>query len=298
MRRPDLFIVGAPKCGTTALYSYLRDHPDVFLPAEKELYYFCDDLFSHKPRRTEQEYLALFADGTEAMRVGEATPWYLYSQQAPVRIKEFSPGARIVIALRDPVSLMYSLHGERVYPGQELEPDFATVMRTEKKGTRVPAPPEFDLPKGVEGYRDVARYAPFVKRFLDTFGRDAVHVIIFEDLTEQPALSLRALCRFLGVREANLDGFGRVNPHKVVRSRLLTSTLREPPEWLKWVMRRVTRRAWRSRVVEMLWRFNTARKPRRALDPELRRELGTEFVPAIRELEALLGRDLSRWTPS
>ena len=79
MRKPDVFIVGAPKCGTTSMYHYLRQHPDVFMPPKKEPHSFASDLDAPYFVRAEQEYLALFEEGAWAKRVGEASTWYLYS---------------------------------------------------------------------------------------------------------------------------------------------------------------------------------------------------------------------------
>ncbi|MFC1639813.1 sulfotransferase [Gemmatimonadota bacterium] len=295
MTRPDLFVVGAPKCGSTALYTYLDNHPDVFMAAEKEVYYFCDDLFRLKPKRNAAEYLELFKNGAGARWVGEATPWYLYSRDAPRRIREFSPSARIVIALREPVSMMYSLHGERVYQGQEPITSFEEAILAERDGTRPPLPAKLDPPRGVEGYREIAHFAPFVKRYFDAFGRDAVHVIIFEELVNEPERTYRALCRFLDVREINLGGFGKVNPHKVTRSASLANVLRNPTDRLKWIIRHAMPRKLRSRTVDLLWRWNTARKPRPTLDPELRQQLAREMESANLELSTLIGHDLNCW---
>ncbi|MGH6917730.1 MAG: sulfotransferase, partial [Geminicoccaceae bacterium] len=80
MRIPDFFIVGAPKCGTTALYNYLRDHPRIFLPERKEVHFFCDDLNfpTRSAIRDWNEYLALFVGATDYMLIGETSASYLY----------------------------------------------------------------------------------------------------------------------------------------------------------------------------------------------------------------------------
>src|SRR5688572_20545105 len=104
-RKPNLFLVGAPRCGTTALYTYLKAHPDVFMSPIKELHYFSTDLFQPAPQaiiRNEGDYMAMFA-GAEGQRwVGEASPYYIYSATAPAAIKAFSPDARLVVTLRNP----------------------------------------------------------------------------------------------------------------------------------------------------------------------------------------------------
>src|SRR5215471_2980035 len=101
MRKPDFFIVGAPKCGTTAIFDYLAQHPEVFL-APKELHFFGSDLNYPTRKVNEVEYLKWFESAKEERRVGEASVWYFYSQLAPQEIKQFSPDARIIISLRNP----------------------------------------------------------------------------------------------------------------------------------------------------------------------------------------------------
>src|SRR5687768_10729433 len=97
MRRPDFFIVGAPKCGTTAMYEYLRRSPDLFLPEVKELRYFGKDLqVRHFPSRSLHEYLHFFRAAKPTQRVGTAYVWYLYSQTAAAEIAAFAPDAQIL----------------------------------------------------------------------------------------------------------------------------------------------------------------------------------------------------------
>lgn len=294
-RLPDFFIVGAPKCGTTALYTYLRQHPDVYMPDEKEIYYFCDDLFSRKPVRTEQEYISLFAPGAGAKRVGEATPWYLYSQSAARRIREFSPAARIVISVRHPVDMMYSLHSEKVYRGQEPIEDFARAIQREREGSRPPIPPELDPPRGVETYRAAARFAPHVRRYQETFGRQAVHVVVFDDIVSGSTEWFDQLLEFLDVSLVPLPVGEQVNPNKVLRSATLTRLLRSPPPRIMQLAKSVLPTSGRRLLIGALWKFNTVRRPRREIDPDLRLQLTEELSDDIRELATLIGRDLTHW---
>src|SRR6266498_2750548 len=98
--KPNFFIVGAPKCGTTALYEYLRRHPHIFMPKLKEPHFFALDL-GHPMVKTEVHYASLFADSTkEHMRVGEASVYYLYSAVALPAIHAFNPDAKIIAMVR------------------------------------------------------------------------------------------------------------------------------------------------------------------------------------------------------
>ncbi|MFQ5570582.1 MAG: sulfotransferase, partial [Rhodothermales bacterium] len=112
MCRPDFFIVGAPKCGTTAMFRYLQEHPEIYLP-KKEFHHFGSDLRppNYQGRNRDRAvYLSLFAGVTTEKRIGEASVWYLYSKKAAREIKAFAPEADVIIMLRNPVEMMYSLY--------------------------------------------------------------------------------------------------------------------------------------------------------------------------------------------
>jgi Sulfotransferase family len=122
---PDFYIVGAPRCGTTFMYEYLRQHPQIFMPDNKEPNFMCKDLDSGSYldslsfMRDEAAYIRLFAGAPAGSLRGEASTWYLYSETAAGLIKAMNPDSRVIIMLRDPVEMLYSLHGRRVYGGSE-----------------------------------------------------------------------------------------------------------------------------------------------------------------------------------
>src|SRR5580704_895448 len=111
MRKPDFFVVGAPKSGTTAISNYLSKHPDIFM-ARKEMHHFGGDLRFGRQfyRRDTREYLSEFNSRRDQSRAGEASVWYLFSHQAASEIKSFNPDARIIVLLREPVEMLYSLY--------------------------------------------------------------------------------------------------------------------------------------------------------------------------------------------
>ena len=141
MNKPSFFIVGAPKCGTTSLCKYLEQHPDIFIPSIKELYYFCTDSTGKKRANTLEEYLSFF-EGGKGKLCGEGSVWYLFSKEAASEIYKFNPEAKIIIMLREPVSLMYSLHSMHLANGSNEDIlDFKLALEAEedrKQGKRIP----------------------------------------------------------------------------------------------------------------------------------------------------------------
>ena len=138
--KPNFFIVGAPKCGTSALYEYLGAHPEIFMSPYKEPHFFGSDL-QQRWRPTKSQYFSCFAKARDEKRVGEASVHYLYSKCAAAEIKEFCPEARIIIMLRDPVEMLYSLHSQSIFSGNEVINDFEEALEAEadrKLGRRIP----------------------------------------------------------------------------------------------------------------------------------------------------------------
>jgi len=301
MRKPDFFIVGAPRCGTTALHRYLADHPQIFLDRNrKEIHYFGSDLHhdGRVRRYTQEEYLRLFAHAPTGARVGEGSVTYFCSQKAASEIREFNPSAKIIIMLRDPVEMMYSQHGLLVFMGHENLTDFETALNAEeerKLGRNLPD--RFFMREWVF-YRHVARFAEHVSRYFDVFGRENVHVIIFDDFVKDTASVYADTLRFLDVNPEFRTSFRPVNAHPLPRSQLFQSFLNRQPAILRTLAvallgERLFLRSWAT-----VRGLNTARRPRPPLDPDFRARLAAEFRPEVERLSELLGRDLTSWCPA
>lgn len=293
MPRPNFFIVGAPRCGTTAMYEYLRRHPQVFMPYRKEPVYFGADLAKRPPYLDEAGYLALFDPADGAKAIGEATVWYLYSQTAPAEIKALAPDARIIIMLRNPVEMAHSLHRHWLWSANEDIADFGEAVAAEPDraaGRRLPS--NVEQPIGLR-YTWLGKYTPHVRRFLDAFGPDRVLVLIYDDLAQDGRRIGRQTLGFLGL-DAGYDGaFEVVNQNKRARSPRLQRLSRS-----KGFLRIASKLP--PRVFHVVWRAlqraNIRPESRSPLDPQLRRRLAAEFAPDVAALGELLGRDLSHWT--
>ena len=297
MTRPDFFIVGAPKCGTTSLHQYLRQHPAIFMPAVKEVKYFGTDRQPrHTPKLTLPEYLSLFDGAPAGARVGEASVGYLRSSTAAREIAEFSPGAQAIVMLRDPVEVMHALHSELVFLGVEDLADFGEALAAEpdrRAGRRIP--PAINNPRGLY-YREAVSFAEQIERYFDALGRDRVHVIVFDDFKDDTAAAVRQTFRFLGVDDAFQPTLEVANPSKVARSRMLQRVLSSPPGWMRRAVRGVLPRPTRKRLYRTAMRFNARSQARQAIDPELRERLTAELAPEVERLSALVGRDLTHWS--
>lgn len=296
LKGPDFFIVGAPKCGTTAMADYLGQHPEIGMCPYKESHFFATDLHSRSAFKQGQgppdraEYMSYFEGLQARSRRGEASGWYLYSSAAPREIHGFCPDAGIVAMLRNPVTMLPSLHSQLVYwgiePVEELERALALDPQREQTGT----PPGF-VPRS---YRSAVRYGEQLRRYFEVFGRDQVHVIVYDRLRDDTAGVYRETCEFLGVDPDFTPEIAVVNPNKRVRSKALRRLHRRPPESLRRGLHAVTSQQARRRVGMVVKRWNTehVRRPSPAASvADALREIAADEA---RELEKL-GVDVGSW---
>jgi hypothetical protein len=297
-RKPDFFIVGAPKCGTTAMNNFLRQHPQIFMPERKDITYFGSDLQFRRPRISDEEYQSLFLGANGAARIGESSVWYLYSKRAAEEIKSFSPSACIIVMLRNPVDMLYAQHSQFLYNRNEDIEDFESALGAEearKQGQLIPKESHF-----VEGlfYRETVKYAEQVKRYFNVFGRKSVHVIAYDDFKQDTAKVYRETLAFLGVDPSFQPSIRVINPNKTLRSRRLQGLLVAPPTMLMKIYRQVVPVSLQGRLLKRLKKLNTQHTDRPMLDPALKRRLQLEFQSEVQQLSGLLGRDLSNWSSS
>lgn len=301
-RRPDLFIIGAPKAGTTSVYEWLKGHPEVYMSPSKEPRYFAPDLHTDHAQdlrygEDEGTYLALFAAARDEKRLGEASVRYMYSLAAPGLIHEFQPDAYIVAMLRDPVDLVYSLHSQLVAEGREEIGDFESALAAEddrRAGRRLPP---LIHPRFAQ-YRDQARFGEQLPRWFNTFGRGRVHVIVLEEMMRDPAASFHQLLEFLQVDpDYQPQTFATFNPSWTPRSGLMRRLFKTRlPQWIIWqaLPRVIGDRSTRD-IVRRLHHSAAYRRPapRPPMSPELRQRLEQDFAPDVARLSALLGRDMA-----
>jgi len=291
MRKPNLFIVGAPKSGTTAMDEYLGRHPEIFMADRKESHFFGRDLIVNYDRPTKKEYLSYFAPARDRKCIGEASVLYLVSKEAAGEIKAFSPAAKILVMLRNPVDMMPSLHAYKVYHATEDIEDFAAALEAEEdrlKGLRIPRSTRF-----VESlyYRRLGRYSAQVKRYIDVFGRENVHAIIFDDFKADTAGEYGKTLEFLGVDPDFAPEFRVINPTRKARSKLI-QRLANLTLARSYRLRQTIPQSLRS----IVRRLNTIQEGPAPMGEELRRQLQAEFAPEVERLSELLGRDLTHWT--
>lgn len=297
--KPNFFIAGAPKCGTTALYEYLRSHPQIFMPDLKEPHFFSDDLITYHYVNSLDEYIGLFAEATpQQSRVGEASASYLLSSAAIPAIRNFNPNARIIAMFRNPVDVVHSFHSQLLYWSEETEPDFERAWHLQERRRRgIDVPRTCREPFWLQ-YHDVGRFGTQAQRLLSVFPADQVKMILFDDFSASPQRTYEEVIDFLGISPDQRTEFPRVNENKRARLTWLKDFYRKPPPFLLQAYRHLKETAVGKYAIELkewIIDFNTARERRPPLSPAFRTELVETFRDEVTLLSRILGRDLSQW---
>jgi hypothetical protein len=305
VRAPDFFVVGHPKCGTTALYRMLRSHSQIFMPDIKEPWFLAPELRSPvrgtvvgKRPETLDQYLALFAAARPDQRAGEASSSYLMSHSAAGRIAELSPRARIVAILREPASFLRSLHLQGVQVHVETERDLRRALALEqerRQGRHIP--PGSPRPQALL-YSEHVRYVEQLRRYHELFGRARVLVLVYDDFRARNEATVRRVLRFLEVDELAPIEVVEANPTVAVRSLRLHRAVQAVQvgsgpvsEAVKASVKRVTSRRLRHAGLRAVRRnvvFGAPPPP----DAELMAELRRRFAPEVVALSEYLERDL------
>ncbi|MFQ5346625.1 MAG: sulfotransferase [Rhodothalassiaceae bacterium] len=296
---PNFFIVGAPKCATTAMDAYLAAHPDIYMAPYKEMHLFARDLKPDPDGRLAARYRSAFEAVADEAVVGESSVFYMLSEVAAREIAAFQPRAKILIMLRDPIDVIASHHSQIVYEGHESEKDIARALSLEAKRRASHRGRALTIAEKVLHYRDVVRFAAQIERFLAHFPREQVHIVLYDDVRRDLPAAYEGILRFLGVDPAFRPDFEVRNANKVVRSRAMRRFLRQTPEWFTrtarfLLPRRHVRHRLRARLEQLNARFTERRPP----SPELRAGLANELRSEVERLERLRDRDLSHWCRS
>jgi hypothetical protein len=205
LRLPDFFIVGHGKCGTTALHQMLVSHPQIHMPVKEPRYFAPDRRTRHwRPASSMRQhpitldgYLALFTGARPDQRIGEATPTYLRSTLAAENIAAVQPNARIIAILREPASLLRSVHLQAVRNYDETEKDFGKAIALEdsrREGKNIPRLSQFPQ---VLMYSELIRYVEQLRRYHAVFPPEQVLVLIYDDFRADNEGTIRRVLRFL-----------------------------------------------------------------------------------------------------
>lgn len=299
MRIPNFFIVGAPKSGTTALSEYLRLHPDIFLSTPKEPHYFATDLPGYQCGRTEAEYLSLFPqEKNSAKLLGESSVYYLYSDIAIENIYKFNKDAKLIVMLRNPVDLVYSLHAQLLYSRNEDESDFGRAWALQELRKNNVNIPKYCTDPKILQYFELGKLGEQVERlFRSSFRREQLHFIVFEEFVKDTKGVYNEVLDFLEVEGDGREDFPVINANTKHRFPWLGGLYINTPPWLSSTVKYSKKvlgikRLGLSRHVE---KINTVRVKRPSMTLAMRQTLNDAYSDDITKLSRLVDKDLGCW---
>jgi hypothetical protein len=289
MRRdftPDFLILGAPKCGTTSLSNALNNHPRVYIPPIKEVGFFANDANWRKGVEWYEKY---FENAEEGVLLGEATPTYLQAPEAPERIAHVCPEARLLVMVRDPVERARSHYWFRRRYGKEdrelQEAFWSEIDRYPDMGDE-----DYLIPP--------ALYATNLERYVNTFEEEQIHVVSLCQLSSSPRLTLREVQHFVGLEPQPLD-LPHENQSSAPRSYIYRDLVQKLVEYqglTKKVIKFVTTRSLRRRVMDFMHKVNMEKKPKPDIPNTIKYELYNILKSEVKITEKVFGVGLkSEW---
>ena len=298
MTMPNFLIIGAAKAGTTALYHYLQQHPQIYMSPHKEPRFFAlegesidfqgpGDKTRFRFVTDMESYRALFDGVSGEIAIGEASPWYLYVPQAGDRIKHHLPDVKLIAILREPVARAYSNFIHALREGLEPVEDFAQAMEAEAE--RISHNWSYRW-----HYKQKGFYYGQIKHYFELFDREQIKVYLYEDFISNPASLLQDIFRFLGVDETFVPNLSRKhNVSGIPRNVFLDQFLIRDTRPKRILTRLLPSKRLRQPLKNQLMKLNLRPKP--PLEPSVKERFQQEYREDILKLQELIQRDLSKW---
>ena len=281
----DFIGIGVPKCGTTWVTENLKEHPDILISEPKELNFFNDNfkladkmIVSHFDKGINW-YLKQFSQNNKIK--GEFSVIYIFDKQAPFRIKKYFPHVKLIVVLRNPVDMIYSLHN----------------WLNSAASSNVP----FDFEKAIEEgyYLELGFYSKYLKRYYELFNKNNICVILFDDIKSNPCKVLRDLYSFLGVDKSYIpNGYDKkINVSQTHRFWFIKKMVYFTNLLFK---NSLPRRAYffiiENKLLYYLYcKVNIITKKYPKLEENTKTTLIDYYSKDIDLLEKLINRDLSSW---
>ncbi len=297
---PGCFIVGAPRCGTTAVSKALSRNPRISFSKPKEPHFFLEPRPGVSADELRRQYLSRYHRelNPEHQAYGDGSVSYLYEPEAIRRVLAFDPRAKFIVLVRDPVEMMRSYHSRMLFQLDENEVDFARAWELQESRAAGDNLPRRCREPMLLQYAFLGRLGMHLERLFETAGRERCHVIVHDDFRDDPrAVYLRAL-EFMGVDDDGQVKFKRTRATSSFRSPWLQQFVMNPPPWTFRLIAisnsRTLKRLKGVRKRIKSWNSSDA-KPRQIFTDEVRAMLRDYFADDVGKLSGLLGRDLSGW---
>lgn len=298
---PNFLVIGSPKSGTTSLYNYLKQHPEIYMSPIKEPHFFAFENQSikfHGPNDDQaylskfsvtslSEYEKLFDGVTSEKAIGEVSTMYLYLKDSAAKIKYYLPDVKLIAILRNPVDRAFSHFLHLVRDGRENTMDFDWAISQEEKRIKENWSPAWH-------YQRVGLYAEQIKQYLDIFDRSQIKVYIYDEWQQDNQVILKDIYNFLGV-DANyqLDCKNKYNEFSYVPKNLILNQFFAQDNFLKSFIKKIIPKNIYKKLGDNFYQSNLQNSPK--MDNATRQKLNALFKDDILKLQEILNIDITNW---
>ena len=290
-KKPNLFIVGAPKCGTTFLYQYLKKHPDIYFPNFKEPHFFGSDLKRKNDAYdlTLKDYENLF--NTNKKIIGEASTFYLFSKKAANEIYNYNPNAKIIIMLRDLVDLVHSLHSQFVFSGDEIIEDFSKALELEESrlnGNNIPN--QTTIVNKLFYITNILSVPNNIKSYISLFGIENIKFISLKDIKENPSIIYKDTLDFLNIDSSfKIDDFKIVNKNKIYKNKFVRDFLKKNSIFLGKLRSKIVKQP--LGIVKLIENLNLKEQKRLDMSRSLHKKLTNQLSQTSMEINNIINKN-------
>ncbi len=300
MAKPNFFIIGAPKCGTTALSEYLRQHKSIYFSNPKEPQYFCKDFPGYKSVETDQEYIRRYFGRSDRKRyraIGEGSVWYLYSKVAVENILQFNKKAKFIVMLRNPIEMVYSLHNQMLFTANEDIEDFEKAWHMQTLRAQGKNIPKSCIEPQFLQYAEVGKLGKQMERFFRIVPREQRLVILFDDFARHTRMIYKNVLTFLEVEDDGRQDFPKINENRVYTNKWAMHFTQRPPQILVQLADRLKKvlGVGTLNLMSIIQKYTTKNRPRPPLSPEMVQIMTDTFSEDVKKLAKLLNRDITHW---
>ncbi|NMF82941.1 sulfotransferase [Nodosilinea sp. P-1105] len=300
---PNFLLIGAPKSGTSSVYEYLKQHPEIYMPSNKEPHYF--SLNDQPPNYQgpgdchrfsnaiydRHDYERLFSAVTTEKAIGEASTTYLGSKVAPHRIKEITPNSKLIAILRNPVEVGFSSYRHLIRDGDERLTSFELALEHEEQRIK-------DNWEGIWHYKRRGFYSRQLQNYYNLFDKNQIRVYLYDDFRDSSQRVIQDIINFLEVNPSfEIDISKKFNVSGLPRSMCINRLILKD-NWLKIAVKCAVPDYIAEKISARIksWNFSENRKAHNLhLKPETREYLIKVYRQDIINLQDMINRDLSNW---
>ncbi len=317
--KPNFFIVGFPKSGTTAMHNSLAQHPEIFMSPKKEPHFLCKDLQDESKNwynslsgnykkigdiffkiRTINQYLKLFSNVKTERIIGESSTNYIYSKTSAKEIYQINKNAKILVIIREPTAFLYSIHSQLIKKGRENISNFEKALKAEEKRKENKKIPLFVRYPSILFYSEWIKYTEMIQRYLAIFPTSQIKIIIYEDYKKNNLKIHKEILSFLSINNNFVPNFNKLNKSKNVKNIWLRSLMIKIKENLKPIIFKLIKKETTLKKIEVFFNKTLMRASRikdktSVLDNATKEQLMRKNLGEVKKLSELLNINLVKY---